>query len=133
MLILYDLQDQTVYYVNSALFTIDSGKGNEDDNHMEILHNMVLDMKQFKDENGRHQPISLISNFHNRKNVRFYICSLGCLMDNPKRWTNYGLLQGNSKHHGLFGISCNFDSLAKPFEACFKCYMYYLKYIDTQD
>ena len=96
--ILYDLQDQTVYYVNSALFTIGPKKGNKDDDHTEIFHNMVFDMKQFKDNNGRHLPVTLILDFYKRNYVRFYICPMGCLMDNPERQTNYGLLQGNSKN-----------------------------------
>ena len=122
-----------MYYINSALFTVGPCKGNKDDNHMEIFHNMVLDIKQFKDEKGIHQPVSLISDFHNKKIVRFYICPLGRLMDNPERRTNYGLLQGNSKKHEIFGISCNFDNLIRTFEACSKCYEHYLMYIETKD
>ena len=75
----------------------------------------------------------MILDFHNKRVVRFYIFLLGCLMDNPERRTNYGLLQGNSENHGILGISCNFDNMAKPFEACSKCYEHYLLYIDTRE
>ena len=43
------------------------------------------------------------------------------IQDNPERRTSAGMLAGNSNNHPLFGTSCNFGRLSKPFEACRNC------------
>ncbi len=43
------------------------------------------------------------------------------LMDQPERRTSNCLLGGNSKQHGMFGLSCNFEHLKRTFSACPKC------------
>jgi len=129
--VLYDLMDQSVYYVGSSLFAAGPGKGHSSDNHSCIFRQMVEENIELKYENGKHKPIQLISMFHQMKFVNFYICHMGSLMDNPERRANFCLLAGNSKNHGIFGISCYFDYLQLPFQACLSCYKHYKEYTLT--
>ena len=43
-------------------------------------------------------------------------------MDNPERRSMYGLLGGNSDIHSIFGISCSFKNLERPFGICSLCH-----------
>ena len=94
--------EKQIYYIIISLFACGPGKGCGSDDHTTIFHQMVNNNKELLNEDGSHKPVTLVSPFHNFKNADYYICHLGSLMDNPERQTNYGLLGGNSKHHGLF-------------------------------
>ena len=131
--ILYNLKEQCLYSVDSTLFVVGPGKGNDKDDHTKVFQQMLLDNQQLFDDNGTHRPLPLISRYHQMKVVNYYICHLGALMDNPERRSNFGLLQGNSRNHGVFGISCFFDQLVHPFQACVACGDKYIQYIDKGD
>lgn len=131
--LLYDLKEQFVYLVSSTLFAVGPGKGSDSEDHTSIFQHMLSKNNELFDSSGQHKPLSLISTFHNRNWVDFYICHVGALMDNPERRSNFGLLQGNSRNHGVFGMSCYFDQLDKPFQACKLCYLKYVAYIVRQN
>lgn len=131
--VLYDILEKQVYSVNTSLCAAGPGKGDDKEDHSSIFALMVQDYKELKNALGQHKPITLISGYHGLKQVNYYVCQMGLLMDNPERRSNYGLLQGNSKVHGVFGISCNFEKLELPFQACAMCEAKLTCYIENAE
>ena len=119
--ILANLQGQQVYYVDSLLFASGPGKGSKKEDHSIVLQAMVNDKLLCYHPNGSPKPLALRSMYHNKNVVHFYVLTICGLMDNPERRGNYGLMQGNSKLHGYFGISCCFAKLDRSFAACKHC------------
>ena len=53
--------------------------------------------------------------------VNLYLVPGVLLQDNPERRKSAGLLKGNSNLHPMFGVSCHFGKLCRPFAACGRC------------
>ena len=119
--ILADLKDQKVYYVDTLLFASGPGKGSKKEDHSIVIQQMVADKTMCYHLDGSPKPLKLRSMFHDKRIVDFYVLTIAGLMDNPERRADYGLLQGNSKLHGYFGMSCAFSKLDRPFPACPQC------------
>ena len=94
---------------------------------------MMVEYNELSNNTTGPVPIPLVSSFHDKQVVNFYICHIGALMDNPERRTNFGLLQGNSRNHGVFGLLCYFEQLKKPFPACNECSTKYMTYLENND
>ena len=63
-----------------------------------------------------------------------YCVKLGFhLADQPERRDSLGMLAGNSKMHALFGHSCSFNDLEKPFVACDDCALHNRLYMQRGD
>ena len=110
-----------MYYVDSLLFASGPGKGSKKEDHSIVLQAMVEEKLLCYNLDGTPKPLRLRSMYHHQHAVDFYVLTITGLMDNPKRHGDYGLLQGNSKLHGHFGMSCAFGKLDRPFPACTRC------------
>jgi hypothetical protein len=55
------------------------------------------------------------------------------VQDQAERRTASGLLGGGSKMHPLFGMSCDFQKLGLPFEACVDCVGHLEVYLAAKD
>ena len=73
-------------------------------------------------------PNKFFSKYHDR-DVNTFIALGLFLQDNPERRGVSGLLQGNSSYHGTFGISCSYENLMVPFQACRDCRNNLLPYL----
>jgi hypothetical protein len=70
------------------------------------------------------------SHYHHQwTTVRCHIITF--LTDQPERRSSNCLMGGNSKQHGMFGLSCNFDELEHKFSACPKCLRAASRYFDA--
>jgi hypothetical protein len=63
----------------------------------------------------------IVWSHHHSKWTTLRACLIAILMDQPERRESNCLLRGNSKQHAIFGLSCKFDSLGRPFPACPEC------------
>ena len=131
--VMYDMAEQCVYNVLTTLCAVGPGKGDDQEDHTLVFQLMVVDNMKLYNVDGNNKPITVISRFHNMTEINIFVTTIAILMDNPERRSNYGLLQGNSKNHGIFGTSCNFELLHLPFEACNVCKQNYINYVIIGD
>ena len=130
--VLADFKDLNVYYVDSLLVASGPGKGSKKEDHSIVLRAMVKDKLLCYYPDGSPKPLRLRSMFHHQRSVDFYVITITGLMDNPERRGDWGLLQGNSKLHGYFGMSFLFEKLDRPFSACTQCSNMVSNMIDSQ-
>ena len=117
------------YFANTVLMGVGPGK----DSH-ECFFEMLVHEKREKWEtkDGWLTPQLLFSKHHGR-DVNVFIALGVVIQDNPERRGCADLLQGNSKTHGIFGVSCDFKNLSVPFEACPSCQQGLEKYLSVGD
>jgi hypothetical protein len=70
---------------------------------------------------------------HHSCDVEVHTQMLFVVQDQPERRSASGLLGGGSTLHPLFGMSCDFNQLQLPFEACLECQTEVLEYIAFKD
>jgi len=117
------LDNATHLCYNCWTYPISCGPGKVD-------HNSVFSALRGSLEQISSTPTHMFSHFHHGwTKVRTQVMAL--LMDQPERRQSTGLLGGNGKQHPLFGVSCNFMKLQKPFLACRQCLLEAKAYLAT--
>jgi hypothetical protein len=72
---------------------------------------------------------NIVWSHHHSKWTTLRACLIAILMDQPERRGSSCLLGGNAKQHGIFGVSCKFVNLERPFPACPECLGVATKYL----
>ena len=105
------------------------GPGGKSD-HSCVVRNLVNEIGGSGSTNRSYQHI-----YHSGQSRHIKIkLNLGVvLQDQPERRSMCGLLAGNSVYHALFGLSCNFGILNKPFPACNGCMMRVNAYVADRE
>ena len=109
---------------NARTFPIACGPGKND--HNSVFEALQLSLEKLS--SGAHRVWSQ----HHHKWTTLQVHIHAFLMDQPERRGSNYLLGGNSKQHPLFGFSCNFQRLERPFAACRKCVTMATRYIQTE-
>lgn len=108
---------------DARTFPIACGPGKAD--HNAIFHALQTSLATVQDD----QTV-MWSHYHRQwTTLQCHIIAL--LMDNPERRGSNCLLGGNAKQHGMFGLSCNFEQLERPFSACPDCLRVASIYLDA--
>lgn len=68
---------------------------------------------------------------HHSRNVEIHTQILFVVQDQPERRQASGLLGGGSNLHPMFGMSCDFNKLELPFNACTQCEVKVHEYIEA--
>jgi hypothetical protein len=76
---------------------------------------------------------NIVWSHHHGRWTTLRACLLAFLMDQPERRGSNCLLGGNSRYHGIFGVSCNFKHLERPFPACPKCLRVATRYLEAKN
>ena len=105
-------------------------KGDGSEDHTVIMKKLYAELKNFIESlTKKPKCFQFVSRAHEGFLCNFYVNSnIEYIMDNPERRANFGLLAGNSSIHTLFGLSCIFKKLQKPFHACNRCCQELSKY-----
>jgi hypothetical protein len=119
-----------LFSVGTYPFAAGPGKSS----HQDVFHHLMFEIDQLNNPySGSFQnPQVMYSEFHgsmvhgNAKLVAMY-------QDQPERRGSNSLQGGNSLQHPLFGVSCRFQDLDKPFKACSTCQEKILEYLDQSD
>ena len=125
-LVVYKVVETMVTPIRVVNQVLCAGTEKEDhDPHFRVL------LKEWKSElttsEGHLLPHTCIARLEGRGGAEIlagatvHIALGAVVQDNPERRTSAGLSHGNSNFHPLFGTSCNFGRLRKPFEACAAC------------
>ena len=144
----YDLTQKKLYLVESCLVAMGPGKGAAEskEDHTCVFEKLRYDLEATTNSfDGTPVAFSFASRYHKGQLCDFYLCreihfarasltvhSNVHIMDNPERRANFGLLAGNSQQHPYFALSCNFQKLKAPFEACVKCNKAIAKYCQNE-
>ena len=104
-------------------YPIACGPGKAD--HNAVFEALKTSLEILEDENKL-----MWSHYHHQwTTVKCHIITF--LMDQPERRSSNCLLGGNSKQHGMFGLSCNFEQLQRTFSACAKCLRAATRYLNA--
>jgi hypothetical protein len=120
-------RDPFPYDIVPSLWSVGAGKDGHNSAFTELLEEVTVHTLT---DDGIRRPFKVWSRFHGCL-VFAYICVGPFLQDQIERRAAAHLLAGNSNMHALFGTSCCFKKLAKPFGACRKCNAFLDKYIDN--
>jgi hypothetical protein len=117
------------YLVVTELLAAGPGKHSHD--QLFILLKAEKEGK-WEDAHGQLKSFTFFSKHHGC-NANVFITLGFVLQDNPERRGAVGLLAGNSNNHGIFGVSCYFEQLEIPFEACAICHVQMVRYLQEQN
>jgi hypothetical protein len=108
-LVCYSLATKSILFVRSLVFAAAPGKGD---------HTAILDCMTRTLESTKNELRTVVG-----QRIPAIIANRPCYLsaDQPERRELVGLLRGNSNLHALFGLSCDFLRLDKPFVACLNC------------
>ena len=95
-------------------------------NHSEVIDCIVKDLRKQQEitQYFYHSASSLYIG------VTFQVGLI--LQDQPERRSMFGLQYGNSKFHSVFGLSCDFSRLDRPFNSCLACARQVDEYISSR-
>jgi hypothetical protein len=114
------------YDLVPSLWSVGGGK----DGHNSAFGNLFEELNGMDHETaaGVPSPFQAWSQYHGSV-VTVYVRIGPFLQDQLERRAAAHLLGGNSNMHALFGTSCSFDKLSKPFNACVECIVRLDEYI----
>jgi hypothetical protein len=110
---------------NARTFPIACGWGKED-------HNCVFKALR-TNLDALTSSTNIVWSHHHSKWTTLRACLIAFLMDQPERRESNCLLRGNSKQHAIFGLSCKFDNLERPFPACHECLRVANRYLQANN
>eukprot|EP00980_Cylindrotheca_fusiformis_P023825 scaffold11033_cov134-Cylindrotheca_fusiformis.AAC.3 len=114
--------EDRVYQMRTVLIAM--GPDKKSFKHSRVFRRMVEDFGPYQNNSQSQHPNAIVgrSRYHGaEKEISFYPILLGALFDNPERRSNFALRMGNSSNHVMFGISCHYQRLLLPFQACTRC------------
>ena len=114
-------------FVGICTFPISAGPGKK--NHSNICQYVCDDINKMQQQCC---SFAYFSQAHGQK-CCVYPALLVFIQDQPERRSWCHLKYGNSSYHAVFGISCRFDALVKPPQACSDCICKIQTYLITED
>jgi hypothetical protein len=124
-LLIVDVLSKTV--VGVCTYPNMGGPGKID--HEPVFRRLQEDIAAFESEGSDRR----FSSRHYLSDVEVHTMIMFVVQDQPERRTASGLLGGGSKMHPLFGMSCDFQKLGLPFEACVDCVGHLEVYLAAKD
>ena len=119
------IDNLTGFIFNARTFPIACGPGKAD-------HNIIFQALRTSLDKLTASEDIVWSNQHGRwTTIRAHVIAF--LMDQPERRGTNGLLGGNAKQHGTFGVSCDFEHLERRFSACPKCVRVANRYLKEEE
>jgi hypothetical protein len=124
-LLIVDVESQSV--VGVCTYPNMGGPGKID--HEPVFRRLLEDIESFESEGSNRRFPSR----HFLSDVEVHVKVLFVVQDQPERRASSGLLGGGSIMHPMFGVSCDFQHLRLPFEACHHCVLAIEAYLAAKD
>jgi hypothetical protein len=98
--------------------------------HGPVFYRFQQDMAAFESSDLKDRVFACR---HLSRDVVIHTQILFVVQDQPERRQASGLLGGGSNLHALFGMSCDFNKLESPFNACTQCQFKVHQYIERKN